>query len=173
MRVRKQVRHLRLQRARVHDFAERSVRSERQQVARNVEGPGLKSALVGFLLHVGRLGRDADQVLRHVGGERVVLGEKKIQSFAVELAGYVVGAELGRVVAAPLEILVAGGALLAVPSLFVGQFDGGENREPLDRQRDMRQVGDGAVAILKVERVEKFLRLLRADFAQGLLHRQR
>ncbi len=125
MGVREQVRDLDLQRTGVDDLAQRRVGSQRQQVARDVEGAGLQRALVLLLLHVGGLGGDADEVLRHVRRERVIFCKKTIQRLAVEIAGFVVGPKVGGVVAALLEILIAGGALLAVPALLVGQFDGG------------------------------------------------
>ena len=81
--------------------------------------------------------------------------------------------EIGRVVAALLEILIARGALLAVPALLVGHVDRRQNREPLNRQRDVRQVGDGAMAVLKIKGIEKLLRLLRADLLERFFHGER
>src|SRR5713101_9630211 len=105
-------------------------------------------------------------MLRHVRRESFVLGKKKIQRLAIEFACLVVGTEVWDVVAALLEILIACGALLPIPALLVSQLNCCQNREPLDRQRNMRQVGNRAVAILKVKSIEKLLRLLRADLAQ-------
>src|SRR5580658_9146503 len=142
---------------RVDDLPQRSIRSQRQQVARDVKGPRLQRALVRFLLHLGRLGRDADQVLRHMRRERLVLGEEKIKRLTIERASFAVGAELRRVIAAFFEVLIAGRTLLPVPALLVGQLDSSENREPLYRQRDVRQVGNRAVTVLEVESVKKLL----------------
>jgi hypothetical protein len=47
---------------------------------------------------------------------------------------------------------------LAVPALFVYQRDRGEQREALDGEGDVGQVGDGAVAVLEVEGVQKLFR---------------
>jgi hypothetical protein len=55
------------------------------------------------------------------------------------------------------EVLVAGGALLAVPALFVDEDDGGEQAEALDGEGDVGQVGDGAVAVLEIKGVEELL----------------
>ena len=51
--------------------------------------------------------------------------------------------------------MVAGGSLLAIPTLLVGNDDGGEDGEALDGQCDVGKVGNGAVAVLEVEGVEK------------------
>ena len=77
MRVRQQMRNLRLQSARIDDLAQRSVRRQRQQIPRDIEGPRLQRALVRILLHLGRLRRDADQILSHVRRKRFVLREQK------------------------------------------------------------------------------------------------
>ena len=55
VRVRKQMRNLRLQRARIHDLAQRSVDRQRQQIAREVKSPRPQGAIVGFLLHLRRV----------------------------------------------------------------------------------------------------------------------
>jgi hypothetical protein len=49
---------------------------------------------------------------------------------------------------------------LAVPALFVGNDNGGEDGEAFDGERDVGKVGNGAVAVLKVEGIEKLFRLL-------------
>ena len=71
------------------------------------------------------------------------------------------------------EVLVAGGALLAVPALFVYQGDRGEQDEALDGEGDVGEVGDGAMAVLEVEGVEELLGALGADFGERLLHGER
>jgi hypothetical protein len=43
----------------------------------------------------------------------------------------------------------------------------GEEREALDGEGDVREVGDGAMAVLEVEGVEELLGLLRADLDEG------
>ncbi len=121
--MREQMRHLRLKGPRIDDLPQRSIRSQRQQVARDVKRARLQRAFVRFLLHLGRLRGDADQVLRHVRREPLILGKKKIQRFAIELAGFVIGAEVGRVVATLFEVLIARRALLPIPALFVSQLD--------------------------------------------------
>jgi len=72
-----------------------------------------------------------------------------------------------------LEVLVAGGALLAVPAGLVDERDGSEKAEALDREGNVGEVGDGTMAVLEVEGVEKLLGSLRADFAERLAHGER
>ena len=83
------------------------------------------------------------------------------------------GAEVGREPAGAAEVLVARGAFLAVPALLVDQRDGGEQAEALDGEGNVREVGDGAMAVLEVEGVEELLGALRADLGQRLLHGER
>ena len=71
------------------------------------------------------------------------------------------------------SILVAGGALLAVPARLVDQHDGGQQAEPLDGEGDVGQVGDGAMAVLEIKGIEELLGALGADFGQGLAHGER
>src|SRR5882724_1877662 len=110
-------------------------------------------------------------MLKHLLGEGFVFGEKKIYCFAIESAGSIVG-KLRLKVAAFAKVLIAGGALLAVPTLLVGEDDGGEDGKTLDSQNDVGQIRDGTVAVLEIERIEKLLRFLRADLAEGFLHRK-
>jgi hypothetical protein len=84
-----------------------------------------------------------------------------------------VGRELRGVPAGLAEVLVAGRALLAVPALFVYQAYRCEQREALDGEGDVREVGDGAMAVLEVEGVEELLGALRADLGERLLHGER
>ena len=76
--MRKQVRHLVFERARVDDLTQRSVGRERQQVAGNIEGAGPQRALVGLLLHLVGLGRDAGQVQEHAVRQSFVFREQGI-----------------------------------------------------------------------------------------------
>src|SRR5260370_14526504 len=82
----------------------------------------------------------------------------------------VVSTKVRNVVTALLEILVTSRALLAIPALLVDEDDGRKNGKLLNRQRDMRKIGNGAVPVLEVEGVKKLLRLLLADLAKRLLH---
>ena len=79
-------------------------------------------------------------------------------------------AEVGEEPAGFEEVLVAGGALLSVPALLVDQNDGRQQAEALDGEGDVRQVGDGTVAVLEVEGVEELLGALGADLGEGLAH---
>ncbi len=76
-------------------------------------------------------------------------------------------AEVGGEPAGFAEVLVAGGALLAVPALLVDEGDGGEEGEALDGEGDVGEVGDGAVAVLEVEGVEELLGALGADLGEA------
>ncbi len=82
-------------------------------------------------------------------------------------------AESRRIVAALPEVLVARRALLPVPAGFVHHQRGRQQREPLNRHGDVRQIGNRAVSVLKVEGAEKLFRLLLVQLRQRLFHRQR
>ncbi len=112
----------------VDDLAERGVGGEREQVAGEVEGAGLEGAGVGLVLHPGGLGDGALEGVEHPGADGVVGGEEGFDGGGVAggPGGCVRAGELGRVPAGLAEVLVAGGALLAVPALFVDQRDRGE-----------------------------------------------
>ena len=81
--------------------------------------------------------------------------------------------EIGYVVSALFKILIAGGALLAVPALLIGDRNGREYGELLYCDRDVGQIRNRAVAVLEVEGVEELFGLLRGDFLERLLHGQR
>ena len=102
-----------------------------------------------------------------------VLGEQPVDGLAIEIAGRGILAEIGNVVPALLEVLVAGRALLAVPARLVDSDGRGEDRQTLDGEGDVRQIRDAAMAVLEVEGVEEFLRLLLVDLGQRLAHGQR
>ncbi len=105
-------------------------------------------------------------------GNFLVGCEQGFDGFAIESRRRIV-LKAGGKVAALSEILIASRALLPVPTLLVGHDNGGEDGEALDGERDVGEVGDGAVPVLEVESVEKFLRLLQRNFLQRLLHRER
>ena len=65
MGMREQMRDLRFQRAGVDDFSQRRIGGQWQEIARNVECPRPQRALVRILLHVGGLGCDPPQILKH------------------------------------------------------------------------------------------------------------
>ena len=101
----------------------------------------------------------------------LLVGGKEIgDGLGVKLGRGGIRAEIREIPAGFEEVLVAGGALLAVPALLVDQHDGGQQAEPLDGEGDVGQVGDGAVAVLKIKGVEKLLGALAADFGQRLAH---
>src|SRR6185312_7352277 len=102
----------------------------------------------------------------------LVLGKQKLQCLDVELAVVVAG-ELGNVEAALLEVLIACRTLLPIPALLVNEGNSRENREPLDGERNVREVGDRTMAVLEIESIEELLGLLLADLLQRFLHRER
>ena len=172
MGVRQQVRHLVLQGARIDDFAQRRIRRQRQQVAGDIESPRLERSFIRVLFHVGGLGSNVDQVLRHVQRKRVVLGKQEVHSLPIQLPPLIIRSEIRCVVPALAKVLITRRPLLPIPALLVGQFNRRQNRKPLDGQREMRQISNRAVAVLEVKSVEKLFRFLGADLAQGFLHRK-
>ena len=72
-----------------------------------------------------------------------------------------------------MKVLVARRTLLPVPALLIHQHNGRQQAQPFHRERDVRQVGNGAVAVLKIKGVQKLLGALGADLGQRLAHRQR
>ena len=170
MCMRKQMRHLRLESARVDDLSQRSIRSQRQKIARNIESPGTQRSLVRVLLHVGRLRRNPAEILKHRLRQLLVVGKQLIDGLPVKPPRRSIFPEIRRVVTALPEILVARRTLLPVPALLVRNHDRSQNRQPFNGERDMGQVGDRPVSILEVESVKEFLSLLRSNFLQRLLH---
>src|SRR5205814_2544554 len=160
MRIREQMGNLRLQRAGIDNFSKRCVRRQRKQISRHIERARPQCALIRLLLHLARLGRGLREITKDLFRNRFVCGKEIRDSSLIKFATFVVLTEIRRVVAALQEILVAGRALLAVPSLLVGNDDGCEYRKPLNRQRNVREVSNGAVPVLEVKGVEEFLRLL-------------
>ena len=171
--MRKQTGHLRLEGARVDDLAEGGIGGQRQQVSCHIEGPRLEGAVVGFGLHL--LGTDdaLAEGFVNCGGGALVGREKAPDGVAVKVGGGGVGAEVREVPAGFLEVLIAGGAFLAVPALLVDQYDGCKQAQALDGKGDMGQVGDGAVAVLKIECVKELLGALDADFSERFAHGER
>ena len=107
VRIGQQACDLAFQGARVNDLAQRSIRCQRQQISRDVEGTRPHSALVGFLLHVRWPGGDFRQITKHRVRVLFVFGKETVNRLLVESACRLVTAEIRRVVAAFLEILVA------------------------------------------------------------------
>ena len=171
--TRQQARDLRFERAGVDDLAERGVGRQRQQVAGYVEGACLQSPVVALLLHLRGLCNLRLQRLEHALGEFVIRRKQSFNRFAVELGCVAVRAEVGHVPAALFEILVPCRPLLSVPSLLVDERDGGQQRQSLDGEGDMGQIGDRSMAVLEIECVEELFGALAADLLEGLLHGER
>ncbi len=162
----------------VDDLAERGVGGEREQVAGNVKGACLEGARIGLVREGLGLGDAHLERLEDGGGGFSVGGEKAINGARVKLlcrarSWLGIRAEIGLIAAGFLEVLVARGALLAVPALLVDEDNGGQQREPFDGEGNVGEVGDGAVAVLEVEGVEELLGALGADLGQRLPHGKR
>src|SRR5437016_12090248 len=68
------------------------------------------------------------------------------------------------------EGLIARAAFLAIPDGLVDHGDRGQDRDLLEPENQVGEVGDGAVAVLKVEGVEELLRFLRAQLLDAFQH---
>ena len=66
--------------------------------------------------------------------------KQAVDGVAIKPTRLVVAIEVRNVVAAFLEVLVAGRAFLPIPSLLVGNCDGCEDRKLFDGQRDMGKI---------------------------------
>ena len=66
------------------------------------------------------------------------------------------------------KILIARRSRLAVPELFVFHFGGGELGNPFEAHHDVPQVGDGSVAVLEIEALEKLGGVVRAHPIDGI-----
>ncbi len=66
------------------------------------------------------------------------------------------------------EILIARGAGLAVPQLFVFDLSGGELGDAFKTHDDVAQIGDGRVAVLEVEAFEKLGGIVRPHPLDGI-----
>jgi hypothetical protein len=106
-------------------------------------------------LHFGGPRCDASEIFERSLGNFFVGGEQALDGFSIENLRGDVRLKTRSVVTALAEVLVARGAFLAVPALFVGDNDGGKDGEALDGERNVGQVGNGAVPVLKVESVKK------------------
>ena len=165
-----QPRDLGLQRPRIHNLAQRGVGSQGQQVARYVKGARLERSLVGVRWHGFRAGNTPAQSIKDRRGGSLVGVKKLFDILGVELCRGGILAEIREKPAGFEKILVAGGALLPVPALLVHQDDGRQQAEPLNGHGNVGQIGDGAVAVLKIKGVQELLGALRADLRQRLAH---
>ena len=169
--ARQEARDLRFQCAGVRDLAERRVRRERQEIPGCIEGTGLERALVGFGLHRLRPGDASLERLEHPRAEPLVRRKLRLDRGGVAVQ---FGAKIPRGVPTGVaEVLVARRALLPIPALLVDKLDRGQQRQPLDGHGDVGEVGNRAMAVLEVERVQKLLGALRTDLPQRLAQGQR
>ena len=168
-----QARDLSFEGAGAHDLAERGIGCQRQQIAGDVEGAGAESALVSLQLQgFGARNAAAEQV-EDSGADMLVGIEEAFYGFGVELGRFGIFSEIREIPAGPEEVLVAGGTLLAVPAGLVDEGNGSQQTESLDGEGDVSQVGDGAMAILKIKGVEELLGALGTDFVERLAHGKR
>ncbi len=155
------------------DLAERGVGGEREQVAGDVEGAGAEGALVGFGLEAFRACDALAEQIEDGGADALVGGEEAVDGLGIELGRSGICSEIREIPAGFEEILIAGGAFLAVPAGLVDEDNGGKEAEALDGEGDVGEVGDGAVAVLKIKGVEELLGALGADFGKRLAHGER
>ena len=106
-------------------------------------------------------------------GKLPVLSKQKFSRGLEELLRLGIACQSRRIVAGTGEVLISGRSFLPIPTLFVHHCDSCQQREPLQGEGDMCQIGDGTVAVLKIEGVEKLLRLLLVELGQRLLHGKR
>ncbi len=113
--------------------------------------------MVGLGLHGFGAGDALAQGFKHGRGGALVGGKEALGGFGIKRCRGGVRTEIREIPAGFAEVLVAGGALLAVPSAARHQDDSGQQAEALDGQGDMGQIGDGAVPILKIKGVKELL----------------
>src|SRR5271155_2553243 len=101
----------------------------------------------------------------------MVGGKETLDAFAEECGCLLICPKIGHVPAAFAEILIAGGAFLAVPALLIDEYNRGKQREALDGESQVREVSDGTMSVLEIECVEKLFGALAADLFQRLPHR--
>ena len=102
------------------------------------------------------------------GGGSLVGGEENADGLGIERCRCRIRSEVGEVPAGFLEVLIAGGAFLAIPALLVDQHDGGQQARRSTAKAMPGQIGDGAVAVLEIEILLPVLGALGADFSEGL-----
>ena len=61
------------------------------------------------------------------------------------------------------EILITRAARLAVPELLVFYLGGGQFGNAFEANGDVAQIGNGGVAVLEIEALQKFRGIVRAD----------
>src|SRR5258708_22136120 len=89
--------------------------------------------------------------------ESVIFSKEKIHGGAVRQFERAFHAEVRHVISALLEVLVARGAFLTVPPLFVHEHNGGEDSETIDRKCDVSQLGAGALSVMEAKRTAQLL----------------
>ncbi len=168
--TRQQPRHLRLERPRVHDLSQRRIRRQRQQIPRHIKRPRLQRPLIRLLLHRLRLRDGRGQRPRHALAHLVIAAKQQLYRLPEQPR---LPRQIGRVPPRPPKILVPRRALLPIPALLVLKHNRRQQAQPLHRHRDVRQIRNRPMPILKVERVQELLSLLRADLFQRLAQGQR
>src|SRR5271165_685758 len=110
--------------------------------------------------------------MEHLLGEVAILGKKKINRPTIEIACRSAAGKIGNEISTLLKVLIAGGALLAVPARLVDNYRCGQDRQLFDGKSEVCEVGDAAVAVLEVKRVEKLLGLLLVEVGQRFAQRE-
>src|SRR6185312_16690157 len=118
----------------------RSVGRQRQQIASDIEGSRSQSTVISFLLQLRWLRRDLRQVSEHRFRRLFVLSEKRLDRLPIESRCSFIRSEVRCVIAALVKVLIARRSFLPIPTLLVSHLNRCQDRKPLDRQRDVRQV---------------------------------
>ena len=146
------------------------MRRQWQQRSGHVERARPQRTTVGRLTHIGRPWHGLDQVLQQRRAQALVGTEQTFGGLTERALGRRTS-DLGRQVPARLaEGLVTGAALLAVPHGFVDNRDGRQDRDLLEPEHEVSEVGDRAVPVLKIEGGKELLGLLRAQLLDRLEH---
>ena len=146
-----------------------------KQVASHIEGPGLAGCArrpSGFMASGQR--HPLAQGIEDGGGGALVGGEQaRGRCWCRARLRRNLGRNAGKYQPDFMEVLVASGTFLPVPALLIYQDDGGQQAEALDREGDVREVGDGTMAVLEIECIEELFGALGADFGQRFAHGER
>ena len=156
-----------LERADAGDLADICRNAQKQKVAGDIERTRGDVALIGVRRHFRRPGQGFREMRGDGGVHLVVRGEEVVRGSPIPRG--LGSLKLGRRdEAASGEVLIAGRFGLPVPKLLVLDFDGGHFGDPFEAQRQVTQVGDGRVPVLKVEVLEELRRIVRPDPIDGL-----
>jgi len=146
------------------------VRRQRQQHASDVKRACAKRAAIEPVAHLGRPWHGVDQVLEQRSAQLLVGAEQALGGLAEHRFGGSAEDFVGQMPTRLAERLVARAAFLAVPHRLVDDRDGCQDRDLLESEDQVRQVGNRPMPVLKVEGVEELLRFLRTQLLDAFQH---